>query len=101
MATLITTKFLSATNNRGARISATANYGDHKTTVTVSYDYAARDPHLVAMDALMEKLNAERAERLGTEATPYVYLAGVGSSGDDRWTNCTSADNRGFVAIVQ
>lgn len=49
----ITTKYISPTNTRGARVKAT----DGDTSVTVSYDHASNDPHVEACLALCKKLN--------------------------------------------
>ena len=48
----ITTKFLSPTNFRGARIKASA-FG---ASITVDFDYGAHDPHDTAFLALIQKL---------------------------------------------
>lgn len=58
MAQAITTKFLGATNTRGARIKATSWLG----SVTVGYDYAleTNENHLAAIKALLAKISKER-----------------------------------------
>ncbi len=48
----IRTVYLGPTNSRGSRIKATAAAG----SVTVEYDYGARDPHAIAAQALLDKL---------------------------------------------
>lgn len=50
----IFTRFYGPTNRRGARIKASDPLGPH--SVTVSYDYGARNAHEVAARALCEKL---------------------------------------------
>jgi len=45
----IRTRYTGATNRRGATIRATGRMG----SVTVPYDYAATDPHEVAVRALL------------------------------------------------
>lgn len=49
----ITTTYHGPTDTKGARITARA--GDNRKTV--SFDYGARDPHFVAVEALCEKMN--------------------------------------------
>jgi hypothetical protein len=51
----IVTKYLPCTNSRGARIKAWCERG----SITVSFDHAAHDPHLVAVQALREKFAKE------------------------------------------
>ncbi len=51
--TTIITRFIGPTNYKGARIVADAGM---KRRITVSFDYAARDPHQVAALALCAKM---------------------------------------------
>ena len=52
----IITKYLGPTNYHGARIKATCQAG----SVTVPFDYAAKEPHDVAAIALRAKLGWEK-----------------------------------------
>ena len=70
----IATKYLPATNNRGARIKATAWGG----SATVPYDYELEvpDAHRVAADALIAKLGWKGTYAQGgnVEGTGYYFV---------------------------
>lgn len=69
---VIETKYLPATNNRGARVKATAWAG----SVTVGYDWEldAADNHRDAADALIAKLDWEGTYVQGCNAKGNGYI---------------------------
>jgi hypothetical protein len=75
----IETKYLRATNVRGARIKATAAAG----SITIGYDYAldAQDNHKAAADALIAKMGwtGTFAQGGNTDGTGY-YFVNVGGT---------------------
>lgn len=78
----IFTKFVGATNARGARIVAKVNdwkAGDPG-KVSVPFDYASRNPHDVAVEALSRKLGwfDTTYVRAGGENGGYVYVPVIG-----------------------
>lgn len=70
----IATKYLPATNNRGARIKATAWAG----SVTIGYDHAlsTEGAHKAAADALIAKLGwqGKFAQGGNAKGTGYVFV---------------------------
>lgn len=83
----ITTKYLSATSNRGARIKAfRADHDKGETTVTVPYDYAldANGNHLAAARSLAAKLGWDGTWYGGNGAPGFCHYVMI--SGRDSFT---------------
>ena len=79
----ILTKFLSATNFRGARIKGTCERG----SITIIYPHEAQmgdDAHVLAADALIAKFVKEDEKRYGTNKNPWSFprVCGQLPSGD-------------------
>lgn len=73
----ITTKFIGPTNTRGTRIKARCTAG----SVTVSWDWKldSRENHVVAAQALLEKLEWSGVEIIGsgeTHTQDFVHVLG-------------------------
>lgn len=75
--TMIYTKFLPATDTRGARIKATTANGKHTATVPYDHELTGIDVHKPAADAVIGKVVA--ANRY---ATGYVWVASGDAPGD-------------------
>ena len=67
----ITTRYHGPTDTRGSRITANA-LGRR---ATVPYDYAAKDPHAIAAQALADKLGLSVPVYAGTHNAGNVYRA--------------------------
>lgn len=69
----VRTRYTGATDTKGSRITAMT----HSTQLTVPYDYAASDPHVSAVQALLRSMGyPERGamiELAKETATGYVY----------------------------
>ncbi len=81
----ITTKYLNASNTRGARIKATAQAG----SVTIPWDHAVtvNQNHCAAARALAARLDWS-GEYVGgaTDGLTYVFVQPFGDDGWDRFT---------------
>lgn len=76
----VTTKYLPATNTRGARIKVSSWLGSK----TFSYDHAANCAHEAAFEKYLEMVNKEMAKKYGTEcpADGWFKLVASGSLPD-------------------
>lgn len=88
MAIAIITKYLPATETRGARIKVSVPKGFHKSK-TYSYDYSANCSHEEAFKQWLEEVNTNMAIKYG-EPDWYKLLG-----------KATNHNNTGYIFLIQ
>ncbi len=77
----ISTKYMGATNNLGARIKAVYPHGDHPYSVTIPFDYSLNEEelHKVAVQALAKKLGWKGEMIGGHTGTGMIWVFDSGA----------------------
>ena len=98
MALTITTKYLSVTTTRGARIKVSCSNGVFK---TYGYDHQASEPHVVAIWEFLNDVFDVIATTITQQETMVLPIAGLHQDTNGNWyTNAGSMDNKGYTVII-
>lgn len=98
MALTITTKYLSVTNTRGARIKVSCSNGVSK---TYSYDHMSSEPHATAIWEFLNDVFDVNATTIGQLESMVLPIAGLHQDMNGSWyTDASSIDNKGYTVII-